>query len=173
MITKIITYMGIYAPIILFLLSLFLLRNMTIYLYTFIYGFIINNILNIVLKLAIKEPRPTDDQKALEIGVVNGARISFDKFGMPSGHAQNCAYCIGYISMVLNDPLITGIYSVITSICLYQRWLFNNHSLLQLLVGLFTGSIVSYGIYYVGNSRLKGSMKLKPDDNYIGFSNGL
>ena len=71
-------YIGLYAPIILFFLSLFLLRNMTKYLSFFVVGFIFNNILNIVLKLLIKEPRPTTDQKAIEIGVVNGARIGFD-----------------------------------------------------------------------------------------------
>ena len=74
-------YIGLYAPIILFILTIFLLRNMPTYLQFYIIGNILNNILNIILKLIIKEPRPNDEQKAIEIGVVNGSRIGFDKFG--------------------------------------------------------------------------------------------
>ena len=90
-------YIGLYAPNILFVLSLFLLRNMKTYLQFFVFGTILNNILNIILKLAIKDARPSKDQKAIEIGIVNGARIGFDKFGMPSGHAQNCGYFLSFI----------------------------------------------------------------------------
>ena len=112
-------YIGLYAPVILFALTLFLLRNLTTYLWVFVVGFILNNLLNIILKLAIKEPRPTKDQKAIEIGVVNGARIGFDKFGMPSGHAQNCGYCLSFITMTLNNPFITALYSLISVISLF------------------------------------------------------
>ena len=103
-------YIGMLAPAILFILSIFLLRNMKTYLRFFVFGFILNNILIVILKLAIKEPRPTEEQKAIEIGIVNGARISFDKFGMPSGHAQNCGYCLAFITMTLNNPYITILY---------------------------------------------------------------
>ena len=44
-------YIGLFAPIILLFLSLFLLRNKKKYLYLFFYGFILNNILNIILKV--------------------------------------------------------------------------------------------------------------------------
>ena len=64
-------YIGLFAPIILFFLSLFLLRNNKKYLYFFFYGFILNNILNIILKVAIKEPRPSTKQKVIEIGITN------------------------------------------------------------------------------------------------------
>ena len=58
-------YIGLYTPIILFVLSLFFLRNSPTFLRFFVSGFILNNILNIILKLFIKEPRPTNEQKAL------------------------------------------------------------------------------------------------------------
>jgi hypothetical protein len=38
-------YIGLYAPLILFVLTLFLLRNMKNYLQFFVSGFILNNIL--------------------------------------------------------------------------------------------------------------------------------
>ena len=96
-------YIGLFAPIILFIITLFLLRNMRTYFNFFITGFILNGILNIILKIAIKESRPNDEQRKIEIGIVNGAYISFDKFGMPSGHAQNCGFCLSFITLVLNE----------------------------------------------------------------------
>lgn len=162
---KFIDYIGLYAPIILFFLSLFLLRNMPTYLRFFVSGFILNNILNIILKLAIKEPRPTQDQKAIEIGVVNGARIGFDKFGMPSGHAQNCSYCLAFITMTLNNPFLTSIYSVISLISVFQRYVYNNHTILQLLVGILVGGGFGYLTYIIGHNFIMGNIKMKKDDN--------
>ena len=161
-----IDYIGLYAPIILFILSIFFLRNMYKYLYFFVIGFIFNNILNIVLKLLIKEPRPTTDQKAIEIGIVNGARIGFDKFGMPSGHAQNCGYCLVFIIMTLNNPFITTLYLVVSVISLFQRYLYNNHTILQLIIGLIVGTFFGYFIYNIANKYIVGNIKMKKDDHF-------
>jgi len=156
-------YIG--ALIILFISSLFLLRNITTYLQFFILGFILNTILNIILKLAIKEPRPTKDQKAIEVGVVNGACIDFDKFGMPSGHAQNCGYCLLFITMTLNNPFITSLYSLISIISLFQRYLYNNHSILQLTIGFIVGGVFGYLTYIICNKYIMGNIKMKMDEN--------
>ena len=159
-------YIGLYAPIILFILSIFFLRNMYKYLYFFVVGFIFNNILNIVLKLLIKEPRPTTDQKAIEIGIVNGARIGFDKFGMPSGHAQNCGYCLVFIIMTLNNNFITTLYLSISTISLFQRYLYNNHTILQLIIGVIIGTFFGYLTYNIANKYIMGNIKMKKDDNF-------
>ena len=159
-------YIGLYAPIILFFLSLFLLRNMTKYLSFFVVGFIFNNILNIVLKLLIKEPRPTTDQKAIEIGVVNGARIGFDKFGMPSGHAQNCGYCLVFIIMTLNNHFITTLYLLLSIISLFQLYLNNNHTILQLIIGLIVGTFFGCLTYNIANKYIMGNIKMKKDDHF-------
>ena len=159
-------YIGLYAPIILFFLSLFLLRNMTKYLSFFVVGFIFNNILNIVLKLLIKEPRPTTDQKAIEIGVVNGAHIGFDKFGMPSGHAQNCGYCLVFIIMTLNNHFITTLYLLLSIISLFQRYLNNNHTILQLIIGLIVGTFFGCLTYNIANKYIMGNIKMKKDDHF-------
>lgn len=160
-------YIGLFAPAILFIFSLFFLRNMKTYLRFFIYGFILNNILNIILKLAIKEPRPSKDRKIIEIAITNGVqhpRISFDKYGMPSGHAQNCGFCLAFITMVMNDPLITAIYAIFSSISLYQRYLYNNHTILQLTIGLSIGLVCGYITYVFGNKYIMGNTKMKKDD---------
>jgi membrane-associated phospholipid phosphatase len=158
-------YIGVYAPVILFILTLFLLRNMPTYLQFYIAGNILNNILNIILKIIIKEPRPNDEQKAIEIGVVNGSRIGFDKFGMPSGHAQNCGYNLAFINLTLNDLFISTLYALITIVSLLQRYLYKNHTILQLVVGLSVGIGFGYLTYLLGNKYITGNIKMKKDDN--------
>ena len=147
------------------MITLLLLRNKRRYLHFFVYGFILNNILNVILKLAIKEPRQSKDQKAIEIGIVNGARVGFDNFGMPSGHAQNCGYNLIFITMVLNDPFITTIYLSISLISLFQRYLYNNHTILQLIVGLIVGGCFGFLTYIVSTRYIVGNVKMKKDDN--------
>ena len=127
-------------------------------------GFILNNILNIILKLAIKEPRPTGDQKVIEIAIANGVRVGFGKFGMPSGHAQNCAYCLSFVMLALHSPIITTAYMVITLITVCQRYIYNNHSILQLSAGLILGGIFGYLTYHIGNKFITGNIKMRPDD---------
>jgi len=125
----------------------------------------LNNILNIILKLFIKEPRPVDEQKNIEIGIVNGVRIGFDKFGMPSGHAQNCGFCLSFITLTLNDPFITGLYAIISTISLFQRYLYKNHTILQLGIGLAIGLGQGYLTYLIGNKYITGNIKMKKDDD--------
>jgi len=158
-------YIGIFAPVILFILTLFLLRNMPTYLQFYVAGNILNNILNIILKIIIKEPRPNDEQKAIEIGVVNGSRIGFDKFGMPSGHAQNCGYNLAFINLTLDNLFITTLYILITIVSLLQRYLYKNHTILQLVVGLLVGIGFGYLTYLVGNNYITGNIKTKKDDD--------
>ena len=155
---KLLSYIGVYAPIILFVSSLFLLYDMkhiydiTNYFFPlyFVVGFIINNIINILLKITIKEKRPLNDDKRIELGIVNGHRTFFDKFGMPSGHAQNCAYILTFITLALRNFMIFNIYLLIIIISLIQRYLYNNHSILQLFVGLCIGILVAYISYKYG-----------------------
>ena len=121
--------------------------------------------MNIILKIIIKEPRPFKDKKAIEIGVTNGAHIGFDKFGMPSGHAQNCAYCLFFITMVLNNPFITGLYLLITGLTLFERFKYNHHSIFQLIIGLLIGIAFGYVSYIIANKYIIGNIKMKKDEN--------
>jgi membrane-associated phospholipid phosphatase len=163
-ITLLLDYFGLVAPLVLLLISTFLLQNKVKYLQVYIVGFILNNILNAILKYAIKEPRPSKDTRILEIAISNQKRFGFDHYGMPSGHAQNCGFSLAFITLVLNNPFITGLYLVITSISLYQRYKYFNHTILQLIIGLIVGLIMGYLAYYVGNKWLKGNLKMQPDD---------
>jgi membrane-associated phospholipid phosphatase len=156
-----INYIGALAPVILFIVTVCLLINKRNYLKFFIFGFILNSGLNALLKLCIKEPRPSNDRKIIEIAIYNGERVSFDKYGMPSGHAQKCGYCLAFITMVYNSPIITGLYFIISCLSMYQRYSFNNHTLLQLLVGFIIGLFVGYVLYTITNKYIVGNIKEK------------
>jgi membrane-associated phospholipid phosphatase len=161
-------YIGLLAPIILFALSLLFLRNNINYLLFFVGGTILNNILNILLKYIIREPRPTKDKTIIEIGIANGERVGFDKYGMPSGHAQNCGFVLAYTTPILNSPIITGLFLILSFVSLFQRYLYNNHSVLQLTIGLIIGIIIGYVSYLVASKYIRGQINPKEDDNYIG-----
>ena len=158
-------YIGLYAPIILFFLTLFFLRNMSNFLNIFLQGFILNNILNILLKLFFKDPRPSENKRLIQIGVENGNYFNFDNYGMPSGHAQNCGYFLTYCAFVLQNYYINLIYLIITIITLLQRYINKNHTILQLIVGLIIGLFVGYLTYIVGQKYIQGNLKMKPEED--------
>lgn len=161
-------YIGLMAPGILLIFSLLLLRNKYTFLSFLLVGTLLNNVVNILLKLIIKEPRPSTDKRIIEIGVSNGERISFDKFGMPSGHAQNCGFFTAFITLVLKNPVVTGLYIVISCISLYQRYLYNNHTILQLIVGFIIGLILGYIAYTIGEKYIVKQITAKKDDFFYG-----
>lgn len=165
MLSKILDYIGVFAPIILFMSTIFLLHNKINYFKIYIMGLILNMILNTILKNIIKEPRPSKSSRALEIAVANKKMVDLDKFGMPSGHAQTCGFELAFITLVLNNSFITGLYLVITFLSLFQRYKDSNHTIPQLIVGLIVGIGFGYISYQVGNKWIKGNLKMKLDDN--------
>lgn len=161
----IIDYIGVYAPYILFIITLFLLRNMRHYLQFLLIGTIFNNIWNIILKLVIQQPRPLKDNMALEIAINNGRRISFHKYGMPSGHAQNCGFLLGYITFVMKDIVCTGFYLILSILSLVQRVKYHNHTTIQVILGFIIGIFVSYIVYTYASKYIVGHLQAKLDDN--------
>lgn len=158
---------GIIAPFILFTLSAFFLRNYKSHLAFYIIGFFLNIVLNSILKILIKEPRPKDDKQFIEIFSRNGVRFAPDSYGMPSGHAQTCGFSLIYLALVLNNPNITMFYAIITFISLIQRYTHNNHTILQLIVGLLIGMVVGYLFYFLSKKYIFGKLSHKKDDNFL------
>lgn len=163
--TLIIDYIGYYAPMLLLFISVVFLSNRCTYLKFFIYGYAGTFILNMVLKQLIQEPRPSKDMKTLEIAIKNGQRIGFDKFGMPSGHAQTCGFCLAFMAMVFKSPYITMLYTIISIITMYQRYKYKNHTIMQLIIGFFIGIVTGLFVYLASYKTIKGVLKMKPDDN--------
>lgn len=167
MIQKIFDILGSTAPITLFFISLFFLRNIKKHLLFYIFGFGLNNILNGFLKILIQDPRPKDDKMFISIFSKNGVRFGPDRYGMPSGHAQNCAYSLLYITLALNNPNITLFYSMMTLISIIQRYNYDNHTIIQLIIGLLIGFIFSYFIFFLANKYIFGKLSNKKDDNFF------
>lgn len=161
---KIFYIIGTTAPYTLFIISIFLLRNLKYYLFFYILGFSLNNLLNVSLKLLIKEPRPQDDTKFIEL---LGNRVGHDKYGMPSGHAQNCFFSLVFITLALNQPMITLFYVCISFISLVQRYEYNNHTLIQLFAGSIVGILFAYLIYFFSGKYILGKVNGRKDDNFF------
>jgi membrane-associated phospholipid phosphatase len=162
---SIIHLLGFSAPGIMLVTSAIILRNRATTLKYFIIGYILNGIFNGILKVALKEPRPSNDWQILQIGITHNKRIGFDKYGMPSGHAQHCGYILAFMTLAVNDPFVTGVYSILSLICLYQRYLYQNHTIIQVVIGFIVGIGFGYLIYQVSSKKLIGNIKLRPDDN--------
>lgn len=157
-------YSGLYAPGILGILSLFLLRNKPNYLGFYIVGYIFNIITNIILKLVFKEPRPSKNVRVLEIAVENKYDLEFNKYGMPSGHAQACAFSLAFITLVLNNPFITSIYLGLTLLTFIQRYKYLYHTIFQLIIGFFIGICIGYVFYVICKKYITGNIKMRADD---------
>jgi len=161
---KILDIIGTTAPYSLFIISIFLLRNLKYHLIFYILGFGLNNILNIILKLLIREPRPNDETKFIEL-IKNDIR--YDKYGMPSGHAQKCFFSLVYITLILNQPLITLFYIGITFICIFKKYQHKHHTLIQLFIGSIIGTLFAYLIYFFSGKFILGKANWKRDDGFI------
>jgi membrane-associated phospholipid phosphatase len=167
---NLILIIGQYGPFILLFISFYLLKNLNNYLFYFTFGYFLNILLNIVLKGLFKQPRPMDDERLFNIAIKNGKRflmhngMPFDMFGMPSGHAQSVMYSTCFIFLVLKNMYITIFYLFISSITIFQRVFEKFHTIFQVIVGSIVGCLFAYLIYYLGNNKLMGNIKLKKDD---------
>jgi membrane-associated phospholipid phosphatase len=167
-IEKIIDIIGYFGPQILILLTIFLLFNKYTLLQIYLIGFVINSFLNFVLKGIIKQPRPSEDKHVFNVWLNNGMkgdRLWFDRFGMPSGHAQSVFYSTFFIIFALQNTNINILYLIISLNTLYQRVKYKNHTVLQVIVGAIVGTIIGSLLYYYSQKILQGKLKEKEDDN--------
>lgn len=147
---QIIWYIGMYAPILLILISLFVLRNKAHLLLYFILGLIINLPINVLLKHFFREPRPLENKEYIDSLKTHHKLIHFDRYGMPSGHAQYSSYCIAFLLFSLGFVNVHK-YSSLFLLCffvfvctLYQRYFSKSHTILQLVAGTVLGSFLGY-----------------------------
>ena len=157
--------LGYFGPNLLLIGSIFLLLDKKTYLYIYLIGFLFNIILNLILKGIIQQPRPEEDRRLFNLEILSGKRIGYDRYGMPSGHAQTVFYSTIFIYLVLKDVRISLLYLFISFLTFCQRIKFNNHTLEQVIVGSFVGSGMGYLVYQYGKNILKGKLSLKMDDN--------
>ena len=167
-ISKVIDTIGYFGPEILFILSIILLFHTKTLLYVYLLCYFISSIFNIILKGLIKEKRPQEDQHLFNIWLNNGMKHDrhwYDRFGMPSGHAQHVFYSTAFIFLSLKNIHWFIFYLLISLNTLYQRVKYQNHSVLQVIAGTIVGLLIGSLSYYYGRILIKGSLKDKPDDN--------
>lgn len=123
---------GTWAPLLLFVLSIYVLWGKASY---YVIGIIMNSVLNIFLKQIIHQPRPDSRE-----------RLKLETFGMPSGHAQSTAFSTVYIYLSTQTSLIY-VYLFVTILCMIQRVAYNHHTFLQVYVGVLVGIMFAYVFY--------------------------
>lgn len=155
---------GFLAPSILFFISICLLWKKSYFFIYYIIGFGLNILLNILLKGLIQQPRPKEDIQLIQIAKNNGKRISYDVYGMPSGHSQLCFYSLIFIYLVFKSWTWTIFYLVISLTTLFQRVKYKNHTILQVLVGALVGAIFSYFIFHVSKRNIGGKWIKKKEE---------
>ena len=164
-------YIGIYGPLILFLISVFLLWNKSNYLTYYVYGFILNGLLTLFLKGIFKQPRPSEDPKLFNLAIKESKRFKFidgyphDIFGMPSGHSSYVIFSTMFIFCVFKNNRFLLLYLLFSMITMIQRITSNNHTLTQIIAGAIVGAIFSYLIFYMARQKIMGSLLLKKDDD--------
>lgn len=162
--------LGGYSPLLLLLLSWYLLWDHKNLFFYYNVGLIANSILNIVLKGLIQEPRPMFDGKkfsliksyAKDYFFQNG--IPFDIFGMPSGHAQMAFFTTIYIYLSLKHTNLLYLYIVFSLFICYQRVETGYHSMSQVVIGSIVGSIFAYIVYQLAREKIKGKIRERTDD---------
>jgi membrane-associated phospholipid phosphatase len=161
---------GEYGPLILLLCSIFLLRNKSNLLFYYVLFFGISIVLNIVLKGLIQQPRPSIDAKTFQLMMKNKERyiskhgMSYDIFGMPSGHSQSVLFSTVFIYFCLRDFKVLLVYTIISLITLCQRVIDNHHSVMQVIVGSSIGIVLGYIAYFMAKNNIEGKKTAKKDD---------
>ncbi len=164
---------GEFAPIFLVFLSGYLLWKKENLLFYYIIGIVLSSILNFIIKIIIKQPRPSADLKLFNIAMKNGKYLIFkdgmpyDLFGMPSAHSQMIWFSTIFIYLSLKNTKISLIYILFCIITMLQRYYFNHHTISQVIVGSFVGSIFAYFIFYMAEKQIIGKVKEKKDDDFM------
>lgn len=163
--------LGAYGPVLLIILSWYLLWNNNNLFFYYTIGIFANSILNIIFKGIIQEPRPMFDDKKIRLLKTHGKHffyqngIPFDIFGMPSGHAQASFFSTVFIYLALNQKNLLYIYLPLTLLTCYQRVKFEYHYISQVIVGGIVGSAFSYLVYNLAREKIKNTISEKPDDD--------
>jgi membrane-associated phospholipid phosphatase len=134
-------------------------------------GAIFCTIVNMILKILIKHPRPKHDKPDYNFLIENNKRVSYDKFGMPSGHAQFMFFTLAFMSFTMREHeyywWIIAFFVMLTINTSVQRIQDDNHTLSQVVVGAVIGTLIGAGAFYITKSKLKGKLKSKEDDNTL------
>ena len=157
----IISFVG---PIILLITSIYLLWKKETLLFYFVIGGAINIAINFILKYIFKEARPAGNQQIIQLAINNGKRLGSQVYGMPSGHAQTAFYCLAFILLSLHNWKITVFYILLSLLTCYQRYVYKEHTLWQIVIGALVGLFIGCICFKSAEKKNMGKLISKPDD---------
>jgi membrane-associated phospholipid phosphatase len=142
--------LGFFSEIILIIIVSILIHSNDLYFIVYLVAIVINGFFNRFLKRIIKETRPKNPIKFLDMEEFKNKKM----YGMPSGHSQNVFFSIVYLILTVYENInvyLPWIYvcMLIGVLTIWERWIFHNHTLFQLLVGAVIGSIFAYMVVYI------------------------
>ena len=165
---NVLSYTGNKSYYILLVISVLLLRNTHHYLALYLAGFGFNYLINILFKSILKQPRPNENEALFNIHVLHNKHVGFDRYGMPSRHAQLAVFSTIFIYLSLQShkyiKTIFLFFIIMTIITCSQRIVFNEHTVAQVLVGALIGGILAYIFFIFSTSLITGKLRFKPDD---------
>lgn len=136
---------GYFSEFTTFIITSCLIFRQHIYFIFYVIMVLLSKLINQILKKIIKDPRPNKPIKFLESEKFGGKN-----FGMPSGHSQFVFFTTVYNYLVIKQFIPwTLLLLVIGLITIYERYIFKNHTLSQLIVGAFVGGLLAYLTYYL------------------------
>ena len=136
---------GYFGEYIIFLITCALIFNQRLFFVFYLLFFTLNRIINQYLKKIFKGSRPFHPKKYLE-----SDKFTKKASGMPSGHAQISFFSIVYGYLVNRQFIPWSLLSLLIGfILIYERYVFRNHTVKQLVYGLLIGSILGYISYYI------------------------
>jgi|LauGreStaDraftv2_3_1035109.scaffolds.fasta_scaffold00133_6 membrane-associated phospholipid phosphatase len=137
---------GFFSELIMIILVCALLFNQHFDLIFYVIGININGLINRTLKPLLKGRRPNDPVKFLDSEKF--VRNS-NAYGMPSGHSQSVFFSIVYLYLCTKQYVPWVILGLcIGALMFYERWVFHNHTVAQLVVGAALGCGVAYITVY-------------------------
>jgi membrane-associated phospholipid phosphatase len=134
-----IEYVGINSPILLYIISNYILFPRIRVLTLFNAGFILNYVLNGWLKSTLKHERP-------QPLILDRSKANY--YGMPSGHAQMLSYMTAFIYLAVSSTYIyfVAFFVVFLWGCI-ERYVNKKHSIGQLVAGTIIGTCVALGMW--------------------------
>ena len=126
-----------------FIICMLIFNNFKFFIF-YVICFIINMYFNNYLTNLIKQKNPSHPIKFLE-----SETYSKKRYGMPSFHSQNMFFSIGYAFFILNNFIWKLILLLIGFAVIYERYVFRDHTMEQLLYGAILGLIIGYIFYLI------------------------
>ena len=164
MIEHIIDFIGFHGPGILFLASIIYLYVKNSYFTIYVIGFMFSGLINYILKGVFKQPRPIDDKHIFNLEKMYRNVLTFENYGMPSGHTQSAFYTTTFTYLALENEVLLAGSLFISLLTIYQRVQSKQHFLSQTIVGAIIGGVLGFTFYKYAKNQLQGPLKPKEEE---------